>query len=259
MAHQPTIDFLHSLLISREKEWPDIRSAGIPPAVKNWAAKDMSLQEDLDTVWEDVFRSSPPLCELCGARSYVLTELGRIDEEGFTPLMSTAACIIRHFAQDEEKQPCCDMLNVGMAVVRLLLAAGADPNTAYKGGKYGGPLHMACSGGHKELVGLLLHYGANPCQEDTDFNWTPLHWATQFNQLDCARLLLAAGADPNAPDLMGDTPLSHAIELNLKEMETFLRANGASKLHYSVEEWKVYRSQHPDGLSSTCNNSESAV
>ncbi len=51
--------------------------------------------------------------------------------------------------------------------------------------------------------------------------WTPLHWATTRNDVAATRLLLAYGADTNAPSSRGQTPLHNA---------TFEDAVGAAQL-----------------------------
>jgi ankyrin repeat protein len=39
------------------------------------------------------------------------------------------------------------------------------------------PLHDAASGGHLEMVKLLIELGANPLARDTEFGGTPRGWA----------------------------------------------------------------------------------
>lgn len=57
--HQPTIDFLYSLMGHDPAAWPGLRAAGIPAAVQEWAAQDAARQQDLATVWADVCREQP--------------------------------------------------------------------------------------------------------------------------------------------------------------------------------------------------------
>ena len=41
---------------------------------------------------------------------------------------------------------------------------------------------------------------------------TPLHWAVKAGQIESAKLLLDAGAEPNVKDQMGHTPVLLAVE-----------------------------------------------
>ncbi|XP_014680483.1 PREDICTED: ankyrin-1-like [Priapulus caudatus] len=56
---------------------------------------------------------------------------------------------------------------------------------------------------------LLLKAGAHPNAADSDGE-TSLHYAASYCQLDIMRLLLKAGAHPNAADSDGETSLYHA-------------------------------------------------
>ena len=58
-------------------------------------------------------------------------------------------------------------------------------------------------------------------------NVTPLHSAAQHGDLSSVRHLLAAGANPNALDLQGMTPLAYAALRGHNRIVTMLRKYGA--------------------------------
>jgi Ankyrin repeats (3 copies) len=64
-------------------------------------------------------------------------------------------------------------------VVRLLLAAGEDPNRYNPEGNHPHttPLHQAVLGGHEAVVRLLVEHGARLDIRDTIWKGTPLGWA----------------------------------------------------------------------------------
>lgn len=88
-----------------------------------------------------------------------------------------------------------------LATARLLLAAGADPNT--RDGRYGVPALYAVTGVRSVLpiARLLLDAGANPTDGESIF-----HAAERFHE-DALDLLLSAGADLNVTGEWGNTPL----------------------------------------------------
>ncbi|MEV5157347.1 ankyrin repeat domain-containing protein [Streptomyces sp. NPDC053728] len=90
--------------------------------------------------------------------------------------------------------------------VRLLLAAGADPNRA-SGPEAGDlPLCGAACGGHTEVAGALLSAGADPDRSE-EFGFTALHWAAGLGHAGVAEVLLAHGADPDLPGPQDEAPL----------------------------------------------------
>jgi ankyrin repeat protein len=72
------------------------------------------------------------------------------------------------------------------------------------------PLHYAAADAVKEEVVRLLDSGADPSAQD-DNGWSPLHFAAQSNSADIAGALLAAGAMVDLKDSDGNTPLFRAV------------------------------------------------
>jgi ankyrin repeat protein len=99
-------------------------------------------------------------------------------------------------------------------VARLQAHLEADPSNL-KAHSHDGwtALHLAAHFGHADAVQLLLRHGANVRARSTNpLDNEPLHAALAGRSLDVARLLLDAGADPNAVEHGGYAPLHQAAE-----------------------------------------------
>ncbi|MFI9820017.1 ankyrin repeat domain-containing protein [Streptomyces sp. NPDC052013] len=85
-------------------------------------------------------------------------------------------------------------------IARLLLAAGARPDTESRGpGAEGTPLCAAACWGHIGAVRELLAHGADPnLREDHGTGRTALEWARDCGHPETAELLVTAGAAPRA-------------------------------------------------------------
>jgi hypothetical protein len=115
-----------------------------------------------------------------------------------------------------------------VAVVAVLLAAGADVNAAGKGGWTA--LHSACQRGHPELVKELLGAGASCTARNDDQN-TPLHYAARRPELGEELLaVLAARGEPGAANKAGETPLFLAAWRDHEAAVRLLLRCGASPL-----------------------------
>ncbi|MFD9424852.1 MULTISPECIES: ankyrin repeat domain-containing protein [unclassified Streptomyces] len=118
--------------------------------------------------------------------------------------------------------------------VRLLLAAGADPDRP-SGPEAGDlPLCGAACGGHTEVVGALLSAGARPDLPE-QFGFTALRWAVGLGHAPTAELLLAHGADPHLPGPEGEPPLVLAARRGSVRTVRALLEHGAGTWAGAVE------------------------
>jgi ankyrin repeat protein len=85
-------------------------------------------------------------------------------------------------------------------------------------------LHCAAWKGHFEIVRALLDAGASVHVHNKNDHWgtTPLHAAAHANQPAIAELLIQNGADINATDLEGRTPLAHTTFHNARAVAKVL-------------------------------------
>jgi len=72
-------------------------------------------------------------------------------------------------------------------------------------------------------VQTALENGANPNAKDND-GWTPLHWAAQDGHVEIVKILLERGADPRIADNRGHIPLDYAKDSAIRSLlESTLR------------------------------------
>lgn len=91
------------------------------------------------------------------------------------------------------------------AFIDAMLAKGADPNGLDPWGST--PLHAAAKYGHVRTIKKLLAAKADPSGGDKNDGFTPLHIAVMERKEEVISLLLKAGANIEAKDGHGRTPL----------------------------------------------------
>jgi ankyrin repeat protein len=69
------------------------------------------------------------------------------------------------------------------------------------------PLYLAAKFGRESTVSLLLASGADPVKQSGETGFTPLHVAAQEGRVENVRLLLRVGADPDVRNYLKQTPL----------------------------------------------------
>jgi ankyrin repeat protein len=121
------------------------------------------------------------------------------------------------------------------ALTKQLLDRGADPNRGTNFGHYA--IHEAANG-HKDVLDILLAAGADvnvrvsPDGPASPNQWTPLHYAAYGGYTEIAAALISRGADVNAKDLWGRTPLQCARMQNKSDVVALLLEHGATDRHF---------------------------
>jgi hypothetical protein len=122
-----------------------------------------------------------------------------------------------------------------VGIVRVLLAAGADPGRA-SGPESGDlPLCGASVGGHTEVVRALLAAGAPPDQQEA-YGFTALRWAVTQGHAATAWALLEYGADPDLPGPGGEQPLVLAARRGSPSTVRALLRHGAAAKEAALAE-----------------------
>lgn len=134
----------------------------------------------------------------CGGRSDIVEMLiaggARIDPRDHYAPHSISRALAERTKKPEDQDgstPLALACRLGRAsVVKVLLAAGANVNTANSAGMT--PLHMAASQGHVDVIRLLVAKGAKLTLKDKQYKLTPMGHAMKNKHDQAARVLRLA-------------------------------------------------------------------
>ncbi|KAL8728836.1 MAG: hypothetical protein Q9166_005153, partial [cf. Caloplaca sp. 2 TL-2023] len=187
------------------------------------ADKDKRTQEGRTPLYSMLLHSVGPHSRIIAAKEFLAwgANANIPDTRGRTPLHQAA-----HYSWEE---PVKDLIESGAdiqavdnesrtplhlasdqgfsQVVRLLLRHDANVECR---DRYGArPLHYAAQR-YYDTTGMLIRKGADVSAQDSQ-GCTPLHWAAKAGNAYSVRLLLQAGADPNAVNAASDTAIQLAV------------------------------------------------
>jgi ankyrin repeat protein len=120
-----------------------------------------------------------------------------------------------------------------VTMIDLLLARGLDVNVRNKNGTTS--LMMACIARSIPRVRRLLHAGADVNLRQTDDHYTVLHFACEMHTPGLIDILLGAGANINAQEHIGETPLHIACGVGIVENVRDLIRNHADLNAFTLE------------------------
>ena len=212
------MDLLLMLALIRNREYEKLKE--LLQAQPSLANEPLPLDENCTML-------AHPLHRICDAVSNNIIS----DEEGAT----IAKIFLEHGANvngneiiEKQDSPLTAAASLHADEVGILyIESGA--NIHHRGCHGGTALHWAAWCGRDKLVRRLIDVGADIHKRCIDHKATPLQWAVdgyanegeynRHNQIECVRMLIAAGADKHAPYVSGEKPIDF-----LSEKDTELRA-----------------------------------
>lgn len=105
----------------------------------------------------------------------------------------------------------------GYEAAKLLIDRGADVNAPSTNPMKNMPIHAAAAGNRTNMIELLLAHGADPNAKQSG-GWTPIQQAAQHCDAVTVKLLLAHGADPDLAQDDGHTARSIAAAKGYTEV-----------------------------------------
>jgi ankyrin repeat protein len=140
---------------------------------------------------------------------------------------------IRYHIEDTElgkKQTALSVAirNGQQAVTKLLIDAGANPNSKMSGGAT--PLYIAAQEAQLQAIQLLIEAGAE-IDAPMDNGASPLFVAALSNNKTCVQTLIKLGANVNSCTQTGATPLSMARSSKYQDIVELLEKAGAQEMN----------------------------
>ncbi|XP_036318032.1 eye-specific diacylglycerol kinase-like [Rhagoletis pomonella] len=115
-------------------------------------------------------------------------------------------------------------MQLNLLQLRALHEQGYSLQSVNKNGQTA--LHFACKYDHKDIVRYIISCASRRLINlaDKDRGQTALHVAAENNRRDLCVMLVAAGANLQASDLCGNTPMMVAFNKDFTEIATYLES-----------------------------------
>jgi truncated hemoglobin YjbI len=224
-----------------------------PPVEQEQSANDDETLREIDRRWEGQLRLDEAVAAIRGGdatRAIALADSGALESCDRPVLSGLLALMIRsgdlallEYARArltgdpaivQERYAGRTLLHEAAAAgsltaVELLLSLGADPDASDGGGHT--PLYSAgneCrAAGGGSVIRALVRGGAKVDAHDGAKHCTALHMAARRGSVEVAEALLECGADIEARDSAGETPLRRAVNCDKVELAALLISKGA--------------------------------
>ncbi|XP_011495806.1 PREDICTED: ankyrin-3-like [Ceratosolen solmsi marchali] len=225
-----------AVLENNEKAVRFLLKHGAQPNTRMHSSKEQCLRYDmvLNAEMSDLlyrYRSSSSSCAMiANIQTLPHHKLNTTYDSHRNRSFSNTSDICKHFRQQQQQQQRSPMpLHVAAAngrrdIVELLLDYGAHVNAEIEG-EYT-PLVIAIILKQYEIARILIHEGANVNARSKNSK-TPMHYAVKTKQIEIVQLLLSKGGRVNARTDHGVTPLHIAVERKLKDVAELLLRCGA--------------------------------
>lgn len=120
---------------------------------------------------------------------------------------------------------------INLDIVKLIVSNTLDLDIKTKHGETA--LHIAINYQYTDIAIYLIELGANPNIEDDEAHFTPLHYATGWNNVSVIKSLIKHGAKLDSQDIYGNIPLIYSI----KEMHNTFNLLYNSNLNINL--WNI--------------------
>ena len=238
-AETVIIDFLSE--VSTSEEWAELLKAPLQYAV---AKGNRGLAQTLVAAGAEVGQALHEA--VLGGYEEIATDLleggastGEKDTIGNTPLhiaaregKSEMARLLmlngadKNALEELDRTPLCLAVSgghVGAAVA--LMAAGADVGLRFNPGE--SVVHAAARKGYVEILRAAIEHGADVNAANNPNKRRALHWAAMYNDVETMGVLMEVGADIEAREQAGSTPLHSAAGYDSLEALMMLLKHGA--------------------------------